>query len=75
MTEKMITLGKNDTLHSRRQVLSYVTNEDVVKKIASREQKPLRVVFRDSSFTNSPAKINVEEIFKLLSPNTKIKVL
>lgn len=50
-------------------------NEDVVKKIASREQKPLRVVFRDSSFTNSPAKINVEEIFKLLSPNTKIKVL
>jgi adenine-specific DNA-methyltransferase len=47
----------------------------VVKKIASREQKPLRVVFRDSSFANSPAKINVEEIFKLLSPNTKIKVL
>ena len=25
MTEKMITLGKNDTLHSKRQVLSYVT--------------------------------------------------
>lgn len=50
-------------------------NEDVIKKIASREQKPLRVVFRDSSFANSPAKINVEEIFKLLSPNTKIKVL
>lgn len=33
MTEKMITLGKNDTLHSRRQVLSYVTKEDVVKKL------------------------------------------
>ena len=28
MTEKMITLGKNDTLHSKRQVLSYVTKED-----------------------------------------------
>ncbi|MDD3138047.1 MAG: site-specific DNA-methyltransferase [Lachnospiraceae bacterium] len=50
-------------------------NEEVIKKIASREQKPLRVVFRDRSFVNSPAKINVEEIFKLLSPNTKIKVL
>lgn len=32
MTEKMITLAKNDTLHARRQVLSYVTKEDVVKK-------------------------------------------
>ena len=33
LAEKMITLGKNDTLHSRRQVLSYVTKEDVVKKL------------------------------------------
>ena len=33
MAERMITLGKNDTLHSRRQVLSYVTKEDVVKKL------------------------------------------
>lgn len=32
MTEKMITLAKNDTLHSKRQVLAYVTKEDVVKK-------------------------------------------
>ncbi len=33
MTERMITLGKQDTLHSRRQVLAYVTKEDVVKKL------------------------------------------
>ena len=33
MTEKMITLGKNDTVHSRRQALSYITKEDVVKKL------------------------------------------
>jgi len=33
MTEKMITLGKDNTLHSKRQVLSYVTKEDVVKKL------------------------------------------
>ena len=33
MTEKMITLGKAGDLHSKRQVLSYVTKEDVVKKL------------------------------------------
>ena len=33
IAERMITLGKNDTLHSRRQVLSYVTKEDVTKKL------------------------------------------
>ena len=33
MAERMITLGKNDTLHSRRQALSYITKEDVVKKL------------------------------------------
>ena len=40
--------------------------ESIVKEIASR--KPLRAVFRDSSFANSPAKINVFEIFKLYMP-------
>ena len=33
MADKMITFGKNDTLHSRRQVLAYVTKADVVKKL------------------------------------------
>ena len=33
IAEKMITLGKNDTLHSKRQALSYITKEDVVKKL------------------------------------------
>lgn len=48
-------------------------NDTVVKEIAIR--KPLRVVFRDSSFASSPEKINVEEIFKLMAPNTTVKVL
>lgn len=47
--------------------------EQVIKEIARR--KPLRAVFRDSSFINSPAKINVSEVFKLLAPDTRIKVL
>lgn len=48
-------------------------SETVVKEIAKRQ--PLRAVFRDNSFANSPEKINVEEIFKLISPNTSVKVL
>ena len=47
--------------------------DTVIKEIAKRQ--PLRVVFRDSSFANSPAKINVGEIFKMLAPDTRVKVL
>lgn len=48
-------------------------SEGVVREIAKRQ--PLRVVFRDSSFASSPGKINVTEIFKLLSPNTSVRVI
>ncbi len=33
MTEKMITIGKDDTLHAKRQVYSFVTKETVAKKV------------------------------------------
>ena len=33
VAEKMITIGKNTDLHSKRQVLAYVTKEDVAKKL------------------------------------------
>jgi large subunit ribosomal protein L17 len=33
MTEKMITLSKDATLANKRQVLAYVTKEDVAKKL------------------------------------------
>ncbi len=33
MAEKMITLGKEATLHSRRQALAYITKEEVVTKL------------------------------------------
>ena len=47
--------------------------DNVIKTVAKR--KPLRAVFRDNSFANSPAKINVTEIFKLLAPDTRVKVI
>ena len=48
-------------------------SEEVIRYIA--QAQPLRAVFRDSSFTHSADKINVSEIFKELSPNTKVKVV
>lgn len=47
--------------------------DTVIKEIANRQ--PLRAVFRDSSFNGSPAKINVGEIFKMLAPDTRVKVI
>ena len=47
--------------------------DSVIKTIAKRQ--PLRAVFRDSSFADSPSKINVGEVFKLLAPDTRVKVI
>jgi adenine-specific DNA-methyltransferase len=48
-------------------------SETVVKEIA--KLKPLTAVFRDSSFPDSQAKINLSEHFRMLSPETKVKVI
>lgn len=47
--------------------------DSVIKTIA--KSQPLRAVFRDSGFNGSPAKINVGEIFKMLAPDTRVKVI
>ena len=33
MAEKMVTLGKKEELHAKRQVYSYITKETVAKKV------------------------------------------
>ena len=48
-------------------------DEAFVKELAT--HKPLRAVFRDAGFADSAAKINVEQIFKLLSPATEVKCI
>ena len=48
-------------------------DEDFVKELA--KQQPLRVVFRDAGFKDSAVKINVEQIFKSLSPSTEVKCI
>ena len=47
--------------------------EAAIRQIAA--TKPLRAVFRDSSFKSDSAKINVTEIFKTISPSTTVKVI
>lgn len=48
-------------------------SESVIEAMA--RKKPLRVVFRDGCFSGSQDKINVFEIFMMLSPDTTIRVL
>jgi len=48
-------------------------DEDLVKELAAR--KPLRVVFRDAGYGSDDVKINVEQIFKLLSPSTEVRTI
>jgi adenine-specific DNA-methyltransferase len=47
--------------------------EDLVKELAGHE--PLRVVFRDNGFVSDTVKINVEQIFRQLSPSTDVKTI
>ena len=48
-------------------------NEDFIKELAKRQ--PRRAVFRDSGFANDAVKINIGEVFKLLSPATELKTI
>ena len=47
--------------------------EELVKELAKRE--PLRVVFRDNGFVSDAVKINVEQVFRQLSPSTEVKAI
>jgi len=48
-------------------------SEETIKAIAA--LKPLTAVFKDSSFPDSQAKVNLSEHFRILSPETKVKVI
>mgnify|MGYP003143371965 CR=1 FL=1 len=48
-------------------------NEALVKEIAARA--PLRAVFRDDAFKDDSTRINVEQLFKQLSPATELRVI
>ena len=45
-------------------------NEDLVKELA--KMQPNRVIFRDAGYATDAVKINTEQIFKQISPDTSI---
>jgi adenine-specific DNA-methyltransferase len=47
--------------------------EDFAKAIA--KEKPLRIVFKDSSFKDDTAKVNVKQLLKQLSSETEMRVI
>lgn len=47
--------------------------ENLIKELAGHE--PLRVVFRDNGFVSDAVKINVEQVFRQLSPTTEVRSL
>ncbi len=47
--------------------------EELVQELA--KLQPVRAVFRDDGFASDAVKINVEQIFRLLSPGTLVKTL
>lgn len=48
-------------------------SEQVIRAMAA--EQPIQAIFRDSSFATDADKINVTEIFKNLSPDTKVRVI
>lgn len=64
-----------DSSYSSGLIACFAENvpEETVKEIA--KLKPLTAVFRDSSFADSQAKVNLAEHFRILSSDTKVKVI
>jgi adenine-specific DNA-methyltransferase len=71
---KEVIAGKNVFFVDGNALAAYFEmgiNEEFVKSLAARH--PLRAVFRDSGFGSDSVKINIEQIFKLISPTTEVK--
>ena len=60
LAEKMITLGKDNTLHAKRQAMAFITKEDVVNKLFTE----IRCCFvrKEPRYFLSP---NIDKLFPL----------
>jgi adenine-specific DNA-methyltransferase len=70
IAEKEVFKVDNDSLFA---CFDKGLDENFAREIA--KYKPLRIVFRDSSFKDNSAKINVKQLLKQLSPETEMKVI
>ena len=74
--ETKIIDGKNVFAVAENSLYAYFedgVNESFAKEIA--KEKPLRIVFKDSSFADDTAKENVKQLLKQLSPDTEMRVI
>ncbi|NCC81123.1 MAG: site-specific DNA-methyltransferase, partial [Clostridia bacterium] len=70
-------IGKNMVFIVQTNALVACFDNDIDFKIVDEIAglKPLKVVFKDASFKDDKDRINVEERFKRLSPETKVAVI
>lgn len=66
---EILSYNEDDLLACFSEELS----DETIRYIATKH--PLRAVFMDSKFSSSPQKINLFEIFKMISPETQVKVI
>jgi len=75
---KETILGKEVYFVDRNALVAcFVKNSEITEEFCKElaKKEPLRVVFRDSGFADDSVKINVEQIFKLMSPHTDVKTI
>ncbi|MFH1653178.1 MAG: site-specific DNA-methyltransferase [Pseudomonadota bacterium] len=70
-------IGKNTVFIVQTNALVACFDNDIDFKIVDEiaDLKPFKVVFKDASFKDDKDRINVEERFKRLSPETKVTVI
>ncbi len=76
--EKKVIQGKDVYLVDGNALAACFDNAGGIDDAFAKElaaHHPLRAVFRDAGFKDSTVKINIEQIFKLLSPATDVKCL
>lgn len=74
--EQLKILGKQVFKIAENSLVACFDNdidEAFAKEVA--DHKPLRIVFRDSSFRNDTAKENVKQLLKQLTPDTEMRVI
>lgn len=73
---KQVVLGNNVYFVDENNLVACFdnkVNEELIKYLAN--SKPLYACFKDSSFGSDSISVNCEQIFKTISPVTKIKVI
>lgn len=76
--EKKVIQDKDVYFVDQDALAACFDNQGGIDDVFARElatHKPLRAVFRDAGFKDSTVKINIEQIFKLLSPATEVKCI